>query len=714
MHKIIYSLSIILLTSCGLDPNFKMTRFEKPIEILGCTQSFADNYDANSTQDDGTCVFMRCLDETQDNFNNSNIDAITEYITKYNLSSDKTLISNCNGRSACIHNLSSNKDPLGTKENGACLFKACLDDNYHEYNENNAIDIKDYLTQWGENYQGNSRVESTCQQKRRYCKNPQAANYTGPTESRGEPYCIFHACTKVDYEGHQKYLEFLDFLKTHPGEIIEDNSSTMCGNKLACIHPLSKNNDPQGTKENGSCLFKACLDENYHEYIKDDADSINQYLAVWGDNYQGNYRIESTCSQKRRYCKNADASNYTGATESRGDPYCIFYACTKSKYLGYQKYVEFQIFLQTHPGEIIEDNSDTRCGPKLVSKNIREIDINKQSLKSPVDVVFIIDDSASMEDEVSRVREGLVAIAPTLKNFNAEINIELHKISEVNKHTKTTTLSNTATSKIQRTEYLRPNYVDRFKIDETTNLNILEEKIGTGLDKIMEKFGNGQERGACYIQRILEDFKTNSSKNLISILITDEDDHEKGSSKNCYSYSDRNLLISPNEYEHHPYTDSMGKDDLINVISEGVVQLQSDKKFGFGSIHWNSQTATCPNGQGFHAENYIRLVNQLKNHKKIAIEGDICQTDYEPVLEKTLADTIREIIGYKYLVGALNKNPVITKVELVQQNQNVIELNANDYIVLDDGVNVFIQIHESLRDLLKDAAKVRIYVTEDQ
>jgi hypothetical protein len=582
MRKLLLFFSLAIISSCGLDPSFKTTRFEKPVEILGCRLNFADNYDVNATEENGTCVFTRCLNNTQDNFNASNIDEINSYITQYNLTSSATIISNCNGRSACIHNLSKNKDPLGTKENGSCLFKACLND-------------------------------------------------------------------------------------------------------------------------------------NFHEYVESDALSIAEYMNIWGEEFQNVHRVESTCNQKRRYCKNAEASNYTGPTESRGDPYCIFYACTKINYQGYAKYLEFEDYLKNNPGEIIEDNSDSRCGAKLVTKEIREIDINKQALKSPVDVVFIIDDSASMGDEVTRVREGLVAIAPTLKNFNAEINVELHKVSEVNKNTKVTMLSNTTTSKIQRTEFLRPKAVDTFKIDGNTNLDALEKKIGDGLDKIMAQFGNGQERGACYIQRILEEFKSTNAKNLISILITDEDDHEKGSSKNCYQYSDRNLFLTPpNDYTHHPFTDSTGKDDLINVITEGVVNLDKEKKFGFASIHWNEKIASCPNGQGFHAESYIRLIDQLKNHKKIALEGDICQKDYEPVLENTLADTIREIIGYKYLVGSLDKNPEVTKVELIENNQNVIELGANDYTFTNDGVNLYIQINESLFDLLRKSKKIRIYVTEDQ
>jgi len=582
MRKILLTFSVAIISSCGLNNSFKTTRFEKPIEILGCKLSFADNFDINATEENGSCIFTRCLDNTQDNFNAANINEINSYLAQYNITSTAELLSNCSGRSACIHNLSKNKDPIGTKENG-------------------------------------------------------------------------------------------------------------------------------------SCLFRACLNNNFHEYVESDAISINEYTNIWGEEFQNINRVESTCNQRRRYCKNAEASNYTGPTESRGDSYCIFYACTKKNYQGYAKYLEFEDYLKNNFGEIIEDNSDSRCGAKLVTKEIREIDINKQALKSPVDVVFIIDDSASMGDEVTRVREGLVAIAPTLKNFNTEINVELHKISEVNKNTKVTMLSNTPTLKIQRTEFLRPKAVESFKIDASTNLDELENKIGNGLDKIMTQFGNGQERGACYIQRILQDFKITNTKNLISILISDEDDHERGSSKNCYKYSDRNLFLTPpNDYTHHPFTDSTDKDDLINVITEGVINLDKEKKFGFASIHWNENIATCQNGQGFHAESYIRLIDQLKNHKKIALEADICQKDYEPVLENTLANTIREIIGYKYLVGSINKNPEVTKVELIENNLNIIELGANDYTFANDGINLYIEINESLFDLLRNSQKIRIYVNEDQ
>lgn len=575
--NILFLIIMMNLSSCGLDTNLKTISLEKPIEISGCTLSYADNFDSQSTQEKGNCTFTRCLDETQDNFNQKNIQDIFDYINQYKKNKDEVIISNCNGRSACIHNLSKNKDTLGTKENGSCLFEACMDENFHEYMENDAEEIQEYLDQWGENYQNSSR-------------------------------------------------------------------------------------------------------------------------------------IKSSCSKKRNYCKNAEASNYTGLNESRGEPYCIFHACTREKYEGYKKYLEFKEYLQVNPGEIIEDNSDSRCGSKLVSKNVKEIDINKQSLKTPVDVVFIIDDSRSMDDEIARVKEGLITISPTLKNFNAEINIELHKISYVNSNTKTTTINN-----IQKTEYLRPTSVHNIKIDGNSDLSLIENSISDGIDKVMSVYGNGEERGACYIQRILDSFTKDNQKNLITVLISDEDDHEKGSSKNCYRYSNRNYLLSPpNDFEHFPYQDSNKKDDLINVITEEVVGLDKDKKYGLTSIHWNNKVSTCINNLGTHAENYVRLIQQLSTQKKIASEGDICEKNYATLLDNTLADTIREIIGYKYLISSMDKNPILHKVELISPNQNAITLDQTQYEEFIDGNNLYIRLNENLIDLLKKSTKIRIHVTEDQ
>lgn len=580
-RNILLIILVPLIHACGLEPSFKTIQIDRSIKILDCTKSFADNYNQNATEENGTCEFTRCLDQTQDNFNASNLQEINEYINQYQLDKNNTLLNNCNGRSACIHN-------------------------------------------------------------------------------------------------------------------------------------LSKNKDPQGTKENGTCLFNACMDENYHEYVESDFKSIDEYIIQWGETFQNQLRINSTCKNKRRFCKNPEASNFTGLNESRGDPYCIFHACTKAKFEGYKKYQEFQEFLRTHPGEIIEDNSNSRCGPRIVSKNIKELDVNKQALKTPVDVVFVIDDSSSMGDEVDRVKDGLITLAPTLKNFNSEINMEFHKISQVNNTTKVTMLSNTQTSKIQKTEYLRPKATDSLKIDGKSDLATIEKDITRSINKVMDFWGNGHERGACYVQRILDSFKTDSNKNLITILISDEDDHELGSSKNCYTHTIRDLLGHPNlNFEHFPYKDSTGKDDLINVITEGVVNLDQDKKFGFSSIHWNEQIANCPNELGSHAESYIRLVDQLKNHKKISIEGDICEKEYGPLLDKTLADTIREIIGYKYYVASLDKNPVVDKVEIITIDHKTIELTTNDYELVDDGVSLYIKIDESLSELLKNSSKIRIHVIEE-
>lgn len=580
---VLFFLNSMFIASCGLNPDFKTLKFEKPVDILGCKEISADNFNKNANAEDGSCVFTRCFDSTQDNFDDSDKMAIDKYISENQLKSEQVIISNCNGRSGCLHNLSKNKDATATKENGSCLFEACMDNNYHEFIESDFSLINEYITLWGESYNGNSRLESSCSTRRKYCKHPEAFNYTGPTESRGDPYCIFYACTKKKYEGEKKYLEYLEYLKNNPGEIIEDNSST-------------------------------------------------------------------------------------------------------------------------------------RCGAKLVKKNTKEIDVKRENIKSPVDVVFIIDDSRSMDDEATRVKEGLIDIAPTLQDFNAEIKLELHKIDNVNKNTKSTVITNTSTSKITRTEYLRPS--PAYSIDifgNTLPLPDLESQISKGIDAVMSVYGDGNERGACYIQRILESFKNSNRKNLITVLISDEDDHEKGSSKNCYIHTDKDSLqLPPLDIVHTSYKDSTGKDDLINVITEGVIQLSAEKIFALTSIHWNKNVSKCTNNQGFHAENYIRLVNQLKNNKKISMEGDICEKDYATLLNTTLAETIRTIIGFKYIVSTLDKNPVVEKIEIITTQGDIILLNPSDYSLEDDGINLYVKINESFSDILKNASKIRIIVTEDE
>ena len=168
-----------------------------------------------------------------------------------------------------------------------------------------------------------------------------------------------------------------------------------------------------------------------------------------------------------------------------------------------------------------------------------------------------------------------------------------------------------------------------------------------------------------------------------------------------------------NVWNHFPFQDKSGKDDLVNIITEGVIDLDADKKFGFISIHWNKNTSVCTTNLGSHAETYIRQIEQLNQNGKKALEGDICHNSYDDLLNETLTDTIREIMGYRYQVAELIKNPVIKKIEIVQANGSLYEVTQSEYAEFRDAQFLYVDFQQSLAPILKNAKKIRLTIVED-
>jgi len=151
-----------------------------------------------------------------------------------NINTKAPLIEPINSR-GCLAQFAYNFQASAYLEDGSCIFKPyCDQEGYAEYAPEVDVYIKRYMEVYGEKTpEGEDRVTITCEDEKVYCPHPEAINFVDnpvyPPVGYKKEYCYFSACTKSDFYGHAKYLEYVEYLKEHEGEIIENNTPRSCG-----------------------------------------------------------------------------------------------------------------------------------------------------------------------------------------------------------------------------------------------------------------------------------------------------------------------------------------------------------------------------------------------------------------------------------------------------------------------------------------------------
>ncbi len=167
----------------------------------GCTNPAADNYDSTALFDDGSCVISGCTNPAADNFN-----------AEANNDDGSCILSGCTNPAA------DNYDPVANNDDGSCIISGCT------------TPIADNYNPEANNDDGSCIISG--------CTNPNSENYN-PAANNDDGSCVATGCT---YAGADNY----DAVNT-----AEDGSCIFSG----CLDALALNFSPFANNEDGSCIY---------------------------------------------------------------------------------------------------------------------------------------------------------------------------------------------------------------------------------------------------------------------------------------------------------------------------------------------------------------------------------------------------------------------------------------------------------------------------
>ncbi len=226
------------------------------LEIPGCTDVFACNYSLDATDNDGTCDYESCLGCTDDTACNFDPDAIYE-----DGSCDYSCNAGCTNPSAC------NYDPDALFDDGFCEYTSCVgctDEGACNYDPVYTVD--------------NGSCDYSCLG----CTDDTACNYDAAATA-DDGSCTY-AETYYDCDGNC-------VMDMDGDGVCDELEVAGCTDELAC------NYDVNATNEDGSCEFAAVYYDCDGSCLMDmDGDGICDELEVEGctDAAACNYDMDAT------------------------------------------------------------------------------------------------------------------------------------------------------------------------------------------------------------------------------------------------------------------------------------------------------------------------------------------------------------------------------------------------------------------------------------
>lgn len=204
--------------------------------IIGCTSTWADNYNSSAVEDDGSCYKQGCMFDWAENF-----DAIAT-------TNDGSCYLN-----GCTSNWADNYNVNATDSDGSCTLVACTSSWAQNYDANATSDDGScYLNgcsfQWADNYNSNVTInDGSCVLFA--CTAVWADNFnSNATDDDGS--CTLEACTLVWADNYNV-------------NATSDDGSCF---RMGCTNQVATNYDGLATIDDNSCLIEGCMNDLADNY----------------------------------------------------------------------------------------------------------------------------------------------------------------------------------------------------------------------------------------------------------------------------------------------------------------------------------------------------------------------------------------------------------------------------------------------------------------
>tara|TARA_R110001592_G_scaffold126655_4_gene338070 strand:+ start:19345 stop:24192 length:4848 start_codon:yes stop_codon:yes gene_type:complete len=211
------------------------------LEVLGCTDSTATNYNALANCDDGSCIetIVGCMDPTSLN---------------YNPCANVACASCCCSVAGCMDSTADNYNASACLDNGSCEYTGCMDTAASNYNSSANVACGSCCTYPGctnataLNYDSTANVDDgSCILPVYGCMDSTALNYNAAAnvDDGSCTYCVY-GCMDATASNYNSLATCSDGSCTFPIQGCTDAS--------AC------NYDPLATQDDGSCLTVPTMD----------------------------------------------------------------------------------------------------------------------------------------------------------------------------------------------------------------------------------------------------------------------------------------------------------------------------------------------------------------------------------------------------------------------------------------------------------------------